>query len=81
MMHHPISLSLAVSAILFSGIAICFAGEEITSKTKFTETNFAEIRKTILLPSETRWSEIPWRPNLEKRLSKPERRTGRSCYG
>ena len=53
-----------VSSILLIGIAVSFAGEEVTSTTVLTETNFAEIRRAILLPSETQWNEIPWRVDL-----------------
>ena len=63
-MSHPVRTSLVGSSLLLAGLAVGFAGEEISSSTKLSKANFVEVRKAILLPSETRWSKIPWRPDL-----------------
>lgn len=70
-MSHPVGNSrrihkhlLLVSSLLVAGLAVGWAGEKVSATTQLTAKNFAEIRNAILLPSENRWSEIPWRPNL-----------------
>ena len=52
-MSHPVRTSLVGSSLLLAGLAVGFAGEEISSSTKLSKANFVEVRKAILLPSES----------------------------
>ncbi len=58
-------IAVALVRLVGTSASPASAEDKITRSTKLTERNYPDIHKAILhRPSEEKWKEIPWRPNL-----------------